>query len=198
MHAHTPPYTKPESVHDSARLYRETSEIAAAQDAKLDKPADPVNAPSHYALGDREAIDVIESVAATVIDPVDAVLTSHALKYLMRWPRKGGITDLLKCRWYLARLIARVGDRAERKSALAELARLDQTMGLYDSPTTRDFVIGDVPHVRHSTTSTATSQHPVAAEAERIATQADGCRNSTEDVHGYFRFKFDVSPGDHL
>ena len=33
----------------------------------------------------------------------------------------------------------------------------------------RDLVIGDVPHVRHSATSTATSQHPMAAEAERIA-----------------------------
>ena len=35
MHCSMPPYTKPESAYDSARLYREASEIAAAQDAKL-------------------------------------------------------------------------------------------------------------------------------------------------------------------
>ena len=36
MHAHMPPYTKPEAAYDSRRLYDETSAIAAAQDAKLD------------------------------------------------------------------------------------------------------------------------------------------------------------------
>lgn len=33
MHAHTPPFTKPEAAYDSRRLYEETSAIAAAQDA---------------------------------------------------------------------------------------------------------------------------------------------------------------------
>lgn len=36
MHAHTPPFAKPEAAYDSRRLYDETSAIAAAQDAKLD------------------------------------------------------------------------------------------------------------------------------------------------------------------
>jgi hypothetical protein len=33
-------------------------------------------------------------------------MTSHALKYLMRWPRKNGLRDLKKARWYLDRLIS--------------------------------------------------------------------------------------------
>ena len=40
MHCSMPPYTKPESAYDSARLYREASDIAAAQDAKLDAKPD--------------------------------------------------------------------------------------------------------------------------------------------------------------
>lgn len=36
MHAHTPPFTKPEAAYDSRRLYNETGAIAATQDAKLD------------------------------------------------------------------------------------------------------------------------------------------------------------------
>lgn len=41
MTAHFPPFTKPVDAYDSARLYRETSEIAAAQDARLNgKPRD--------------------------------------------------------------------------------------------------------------------------------------------------------------
>ena len=215
MHAHTPPYTKPEAVHDSAHLYRETSEIASAQDAALDGKPDPVNAPSHYELGDRQAIDVIESVAATVIDPVDAVLTSHALKYLMRWPRKGGITDLLKCRWYLSRLIARVEDRAERKATLTELAREGQTLGLYDPPFegnpddcafnrplagSRIATPAELADLRRQACGIGDVErrHPMAAEADRIAAQADGCRDFREDAAGYFHFKPSAQPGDHL
>lgn len=44
MTAHFPPFTKPEAAYDSARLYRETSEIAAAQDARLNnKPRDDLH-----------------------------------------------------------------------------------------------------------------------------------------------------------
>jgi hypothetical protein len=128
-----PPFTKPGN-RTARKLYDQTSAIAAAQDAKLDCKPDPVNAPQHYSLAGREAIDVIESVAATVPDPVEAVLTSHALKYLMRWPRKGGITDLRKCQWYLARLIASVEAadcKARQSAALAELVREGQAMGFY-------------------------------------------------------------------
>jgi hypothetical protein len=69
------------------------------------------------------------------------VLTSHALKYLMRWPRKGGITDLRKCQWYLTRLIASVEAadcKVRQSAALAELVREGQAMGFYanaDTPT---------------------------------------------------------------
>lgn len=182
MHAHFPPFTKVDAAYDSARLYSEASEIAAALDAKLDGKPDPVNAPTHYALAGGEAIDVIEAVAATISDPVQATLTSHALKYLMRWSRKGGITDLLKCRWYLARLIGKV-DSANREEALAELARESQKLGLYDDnaylasfgpntlrdETLRDSGIGDVPNVG----SIVPKRHPMAAEADRLTKPGD-------------------------
>jgi hypothetical protein len=118
-----PPFTKPGTT-TSRKLYDQTSAIAAAQGAKLDRKPDAVNAPQHYSLAGREAIDVIEAVAATVPDPVEAVLTSHALKYLMRWPRKGGITDLRKCQWYLTRLIASVeaADCKDRRTQLDAFA----------------------------------------------------------------------------
>jgi hypothetical protein len=65
-----------------------------------------VNEPKHYQFGAFQAIDVIEGVSLGICDPVAAVLTSHALKYLMRWPRKHGLRDLKKARWYLDRLIS--------------------------------------------------------------------------------------------
>jgi hypothetical protein len=65
-----------------------------------------VNEPKHYQFGAFQAIDVIEGVSRGICDPVAAVLTSHALKYLMRWPRKHGLRDLKKARWYLDRLIS--------------------------------------------------------------------------------------------
>ena len=183
MAAHFPPFTKPVDAYDSARLYRETSEIAAAQDAKLDRP-DPVNAPAHYALAGGGALDVIEAVAATISDPVQATLTSHAIKYLLRWPRKGGVTDLLKCRWYLARLIGKV-ESANREAALAELARESQKLGLYEDnaylasfgpnvwrdETLRESGIGDVSNVHGQTPKVGNivpKRHPMAAEADRL------------------------------
>lgn len=156
VQGHFPPYAKPEAAYDSARLYRETSEIAAAQDAKLDGKPDPVNAPTHYALAGGEAIDVIEAVAATISDPVQATLTSHALKYLMRWSRKGGITDLLKCRWYLARLIGKV-ESANQEAALAV------------TPSEPDY--SDNAYLARfgpNTLAPEAPRHPMAAEADRI------------------------------
>ena len=51
----------------------------------------------------------------------------------------------------------------------------------------RPYGIGDVER-----------RHPMAAEAERIATQADGYRDFTEDAAGYFHFKPSARPDDRL
>lgn len=65
---------------------------------------DNVNHPAHYTTGKVECIDGIEA-AISGLDATEAFLTGCAIKYLWRWKRKGGVTDLEKCRWYLDRLI---------------------------------------------------------------------------------------------
>ena len=67
--------------------------------------SDPVNHPDpHYAAGDIQCIDAIEVAVADLTGP-QAVSTSNAIKYLWRWHKKGGVTDLRKARWYIDRLI---------------------------------------------------------------------------------------------
>tara|TARA_R110001592_G_scaffold2924_2_gene16420 strand:+ start:352 stop:576 length:225 start_codon:yes stop_codon:yes gene_type:complete len=65
---------------------------------------DIVNSPAHYAAGDIQCIDAIEVAVADLTGP-QAVSTSNAIKYLWRWHKKGGVTDLRKARWYIDRLI---------------------------------------------------------------------------------------------
>jgi len=67
---------------------------------------DSINSPQHYRFAGFEAIDIIEAVSRTIAEPKWAFLNSNVLKYVMRWPRKGGLRDLKKARWYLDRLIA--------------------------------------------------------------------------------------------
>lgn len=65
---------------------------------------DPTN-PAHYRQGDVECIDAL--AAATVnLKGIEAVCTANAIKYLWRWKEKGGMTDLAKAQWYIARLMA--------------------------------------------------------------------------------------------
>lgn len=65
---------------------------------------DTVNHPAHYTTGKVECIDGIEAAIAG-LDATEAFLTGCAIKYLWRWKKKGGVTDLQKSRWYLDRLI---------------------------------------------------------------------------------------------
>lgn len=65
---------------------------------------DPVNHPEHYQAGGIECIDVIAAVTADMRG-MQAVCTANVLKYLWRWPKKGGVESLKKARWYLDRLI---------------------------------------------------------------------------------------------
>jgi hypothetical protein len=63
--------------------------------------SDPVN-PSHYKQG---GIECIEAIKAALGARFIGYLSGNILKYLWRWPDKGGIEDLKKARWYLDRLI---------------------------------------------------------------------------------------------
>lgn len=60
---------------------------------------DSINHPPHY-IGTNgvEAIDVVEAFGLGFCD-------GNVLKYLLRWRKKGGISDLEKAAWYLNRFI---------------------------------------------------------------------------------------------
>jgi hypothetical protein len=72
---------------------------------RIDK-ADPIN-PSHYKQG---GIECIEAIKAAIGDGFIGYVWGNVLKYLWRWPKKGGVDDLKKARWYLDRLIKEVGE----------------------------------------------------------------------------------------
>lgn len=66
----------------------------------------PVEHPEHYTTGKIECIDALESMISAYDDVTDACLSWQVGKYLWRHPFKGKPKeDLLKCKWYLERLI---------------------------------------------------------------------------------------------
>lgn len=139
---------------------------------------DDVAHPKHYQLGGVETIDVIEGVAEAITKGgAEACAAGNVIKYITRFPRKGGLKDLYKARWYLDRLIRHVenetdgvhipsepeyapDDVAFRKATLDELAAGSQLLGLYAT----DRLIPP------PSTDPLTA-HPMAAEALR---EADG------------------------
>jgi hypothetical protein len=72
----------------------------------LDSSSDPIN-PSHYKQG---GIECIEAIKAATGDGFPDYLRGNVMKYLWRWPKKGGVDDLKKARWYLDRLISEAGE----------------------------------------------------------------------------------------
>ena len=68
-----------------------------------------VNHPPHYTYGKTEVIDVIESAVISAPNPICAGLHWNTLKYLLRlWHKECSLTDALKARWYLDRLIQKI------------------------------------------------------------------------------------------
>jgi hypothetical protein len=70
------------------------------------RTSDSVN-PSHYKQG---GIECIEAIKAATGDGFISYVWGNVLKYLWRWPKKGGVDDLKKARWYLDRLIKEAGE----------------------------------------------------------------------------------------
>lgn len=67
--------------------------------------ADMINHPPHYKNGDGpETIDIIKWLCADLVG-IQAADTANIIKYLSRWPKKNGLEDLYKARWYLNHLI---------------------------------------------------------------------------------------------
>jgi hypothetical protein len=66
--------------------------------------SDPVNHPEHYTAGSIECIDGIQ--AALTPEEFHGYCKGNAMKYLWRANHKGGVEDLQKAQWYLARITA--------------------------------------------------------------------------------------------
>ena len=96
--------------HDGALFRAKRSDCRPVEPANCpeipDSSSDPVN-PSHYKQGD---IECIEAIKAATGDGFIGYVWGNVLKYLWRWPKKGGVDDLKKARWYLDRLIKEVGE----------------------------------------------------------------------------------------
>lgn len=100
------PQDKPKKVGKlKAKIVKVVEDKEVKADIRETKANDPIN-PNHYKQGKVECIDCIES-ATSNLTGFEGFCTGNAIKYLYRWKRKGGVTDLLKSQWYLNRLIER-------------------------------------------------------------------------------------------
>ena len=71
---------------------------------------DQVNHPAHYTRGPVEVIETIESAIQDAPDMPTAYCHGNAIKYLLRlWLKGEPLENAQKCRWYLDRLIAKLG-----------------------------------------------------------------------------------------
>jgi len=70
---------------------------------------DKVNHPKHYTSGGIECIEAIE--ASMSKEAFKGFLKGNCIKYLWRHELKGENDDLLKCEFYLKRLIRVKGDK---------------------------------------------------------------------------------------
>lgn len=60
-------------------------------------------------------MECIEAIRAATGSQFTGYLWGNAMKYLWRFPHKGSaVQDLMKCKWYIDRLIDEVGGEDER------------------------------------------------------------------------------------
>lgn len=64
---------------------------------------DNVNNPSHYQMGHRETIHIIEDMLGQ--ESFIAYCQGNIAKYVSRFQHKNGVEDLRKAEWYLKKLI---------------------------------------------------------------------------------------------
>jgi hypothetical protein len=113
---------------------------------------DPVNSPSHYAQGGIESIEAIQ--ASMSGEAFKGFLKGNCQKYLWRYEHKNGKEDLLKCHWYLDRLISEIeaeeelplpiGEDAQRESA----AYAEALLKLAESTDPDAYMISGCPSFR--------------------------------------------------
>jgi len=76
------------------------------------KLQDMVNKPAHYNQGNIETIDAIEESMSP--EGFQDYCKGNVMKYIWRWRDKGGVEDLKKAQWYLARCITSVEKDAKK------------------------------------------------------------------------------------
>jgi hypothetical protein len=97
-----------------------TAKVDPAQiSLSLEPPApeapDLINSPPHYKGAKYEVIEVIHALGLST-----DYAFGNAMKYLLRYHKKGGVADIQKARWYLDWLIEHFKDRNDRYIAISE------------------------------------------------------------------------------
>ncbi len=88
---------------------------------------DIVNHPPHYKTRNGlEAIDVIEAFTEG-LSGAEATNTGNVIKYICRWKKKNGLTDLKKAQWYLSRLISQIEEKEKLEMSKASMATTAST-----------------------------------------------------------------------
>lgn len=83
--------------------------------------AKPPENPDHY--DGRFGVTCLESIRNAFSDEeFRGFLWGNVLKYLWRWPKKNGLTDLKKARWLINELI-----KIEEANSLAKVAPVEET-----------------------------------------------------------------------
>lgn len=82
--------------------YFPRAEMYAARGINVSGEKEMVNHPSHYNVGELEAITVIEDQGLG-----EAFCAANVIKYILRYKHKGTpLEDLKKIKWYTERLIS--------------------------------------------------------------------------------------------
>ncbi|WP_416183177.1 MAG: hypothetical protein ACFWUN_06415 [Pseudolactococcus raffinolactis] len=86
---------------------------------------DKIN-PSHYKFGDMESMDFVDNVLKYgKFKAHQAHYVANIIKYLVRAPRKNGLEDLQKARWYLDRLIEKWDGSGQDEISSVRMAKRD-------------------------------------------------------------------------
>lgn len=85
---------------------------------EIEKKPEMVNHPAHYQS--ENGIEVIDVMAAFTADlkGVEAIDTAQVIKYILRWPKKNGVEDLEKAKWYINHLITHLKNKEKENDQL--------------------------------------------------------------------------------
>ena len=103
----------PKSPEELATMYekRKAKREAKKADGLYESNDNMVSHPSHYQLGKYEVIDIIEE-ATKDLNGIIAVDYANALKYLLRWNKKGSPKqNLEKAIWEITHMIKKLDEQ---------------------------------------------------------------------------------------